>query len=77
MTVPGELVVALLTASPLTAVAAYLLLFGLPRLQHSKFRHQLWAVRDAIVDDIINGRLNVIGGQGAAVAPSPCCRIRT
>lgn len=59
MTVPGELVVALLTASPLTAVAAYLLLFGLPRLQHSKFRHQLWAVRDAIVDDIINGRLSM------------------
>ncbi len=70
MTVPGELVAALLTVSPLTA--SYLLFFGLPRLQHSRFRHELWAVRDAIVDDIIDGRLT-LGGRdiplGAPVLP--------
>jgi hypothetical protein len=36
-----------------------LLLFGLPKLQHSKYRHRLWTVRDAIVDDIIDERLSL------------------
>jgi hypothetical protein len=55
VTVPGEVVAALLIASPLTAT--YLLFFGYPQLQHSRFRHELWGIRDALVDDVIDGRL--------------------
>lgn len=57
MAVPGELGAALFVGSALTAT--YLLFFGLPVLQHRKFRHELWAVRDALVDDIIDGRLSL------------------
>ncbi len=57
MTFPGALSALLLVAAPLVGV--YLIFFGIPQLQHTRFRHQLWAIRDDLVDDVIDERLSM------------------
>jgi hypothetical protein len=57
LTLPGWLLAALACAGPVVAV--YLLLVAFPELQHSRFRHALWDVRDAVVDDILDHKLDL------------------
>lgn len=42
-------------AGPL--VLGYVFLVQVPSVQHSQFRHQLWALRDEMVDDLLARRL--------------------
>lgn len=39
------------------ALLGYVILLQIPAVQHSKFRHQLWAIRDDLVDDALAGRV--------------------
>lgn len=55
MKLDGAVFAALACAAPATLV--YLFLFGLPNLQHSRYRHALWDIRDDLVDDLLDGRL--------------------
>lgn len=57
MTVPGFVLAVLACASPVVLI--YLVLFSVPNLQHSRYRHALWDIRDDIVDDVIEGRLTL------------------
>ena len=55
MTLPGTVTAMLIVASPFGVI--YLVLYALPQMQHSRFRHELWDLRDAIVDDLLDDRL--------------------
>lgn len=55
MTATTALVTAMAAAGPI--LIAYVILIQVPNVQHSLFRHQLWALRDEIVDEILAGRL--------------------
>lgn len=46
---------AMSTAAPF--VLAYVALVKVPSVQHSYFRHSLWALRDDVMDDVLAGRL--------------------
>jgi len=53
----GSVLAVLACASPIAAT--YLLLVAIPNTMHSRFRHALWDVRDAVVDDVLDGRLEL------------------
>lgn len=54
MTPTTVLVTLMAAAAPV--VLGYVLLVEVPSVQHSQFRHQLWALRDEIVDDLLAKR---------------------
>lgn len=55
MTGTTMLVTAMAVVGPILFV--YVILIQVPSVQHSLFRHQLWALRDDIVDEILAGDL--------------------
>ncbi len=57
---------AMTLAAPL--VVAYVVLIEIPSVQHSRFRHQLWALRDDLVDDAIAGRVRQDAAFGMLMA---------